>query len=373
MAEVAERREADAEVVDGELAAEATQLLDEGAGALQVGDRRLLRDLEDEAARVDVAFAHFLPDQAEDRLVAEGRSREVDLDRRVHRLIAEVAQQLARLADHPAVDVAHHPEVLADPEEAFGSDQLAVLIRHPQQRFVARHRAVAQVADRLEMELHAVLLQAGPHLVGDLDAGEERPQVVVVGEDLDATPPFALGLVHGDVGAREDLFGGRTVLGEGDQADRCGGAQSARFDGGGLTPHRLEQTAREGGGVLHRRVGQQHAELVAAEARQDLTAAHLDPEGVGDALEEQIAGAVPEAVVDVLEVVEVAPEQDSAPLVRHAGVERLGELFLEVPAVVEIGERVATGELLEPELIALVLGDVDADADGALDPAAIDP
>ena len=55
-------------------------------------------------------------------------------------------------------------------------------------------------------------------------------------------------------------------------------------------------------------VGQQDGELVAAEARDDVLGAQHVPQAAGDGLQQLVADAVAEGVVDDLEVVEVEEE-----------------------------------------------------------------
>ena len=68
--------------------------------------------------------------------------------------------------------------------------------------------------------------------------------------------------------------------------------------------HRLDDAVGEGGGVLRcRERAVQYRELVAAEASDGIAAAADPAEAGGDVAEDSVADAVPEQVVDRLEVV----------------------------------------------------------------------
>ena len=61
--------------------------------------------------------------------------------------------------------------------------------------------------------------------------------------------------------------------------------------------------------LLERAVLQQHAELVAAQARERVAAAHARLQHAGDLLQQLVAGRMAAGVVDHLELVEVEVQQ----------------------------------------------------------------
>ena len=63
--------------------------------------------------------------------------------------------------------------------------------------------------------------------------------------------------------------------------------------------------------------GEDHSELVTAEAQGDVTLPHVLLHEQGHALQHLVAGGVPMQVVDDLEVVEVDQHQGADPLVGH--------------------------------------------------------
>ena len=98
---------------------------------------------------------------------------------------------------------------------------------------------------------------------------------------------------------------------------------------------------------------EEHAELVAADARDEVVAAHARLQARGHDLQQAVADLVAEAVVDLLEVVHVE-EQERRGLVVPARVRhRLARALGEHRAVGKPGERVVVGEELEALRVVL--------------------
>ena len=110
-----------------------------------------------------------------------------------------------------------------------------------------------------------------------------------------------------------------------------------------------------GDGAVELRAGQEHGELLAAHARRRVDPAQVAAQQLGERPQRLVAGGVPAAVVDALEVVEVGEEE------RQRGVEpaRAGDLALErldeAAAVDEAGELVGDGLLADDLVQACVL------------------
>ncbi len=118
----------------------------------------------------------------------------------------------------------------------------------------------------------------------------------------------------------------------------------------------VDQLLRHRGGLA--RLGdvlQQHAELVAADARDEVVAAHAGAQARGDHLEQAVAHVVAEPVVHLLEVVEVDEQHGGglvvAPRVRHG----FARALLEHGAVRQPGERVVVREELQAPRVVLQL------------------
>ena len=91
-----------------------------------------------------------------------------------------------------------------------------------------------------------------------------------------------------------------------------------------------------------------HAELLAADAADDIRASHGLARETGELHEQLVTGAVAVDVVDALEVVEVE-HQHRHRVVRARGARQLrAEAVVEEAVVVEPGQRVGLREMLEP-------------------------
>lgn len=159
------------------------------------------------------------------------------------------------------------------------------------------------------------------------------------GRDHDAVAPCLLGLVHRRVGAFEGAF----------HALACAQRGDARAEG----DHHLllvghEEFAREFAlqahqglvGVVLGGFGQQDDELFAAEARQHVLRAQVLAHDAGQVDERVVAGLVAEAVVELLEVVDVE-QGDREPAAAALGACGFGlEHFFEATAVERAGELV---------------------------------
>ena len=91
-----------------------------------------------------------------------------------------------------------------------------------------------------------------------------------------------------------------------------------------------------------------HRELLATDAADDVRRAHRRAQDVGDLVQQLIADAVAVDVVHLLEVVEVE-HHDRDGVVRGRRLqERLAQAVVERAVVVEAGEGVGLGLVLEP-------------------------
>ena len=96
-------------------------------------------------------------------------------------------------------------------------------------------------------------------------------------------------------------------------------------------------------GLFDPRLRQDHRELVAADPARDVGGANHLAHALSRLGEHRVAGEMPDLVVHVLEVVEVEDDQREPPVVAVRTLAR--ERLVEVPPVVEPGQRVEIGEL----------------------------
>ncbi len=211
--------------------------------------------------------------------------------------------------------------------------------------------------DRLVEDEELVALQRAFEVDLEGEPGQRRGMHARF-EDLDSVLAVALGHVHRHVGVAQQLVRGLVVAGRDGDADAGVDEQllaamlERRLEGGQQAFGDVERAGRVG------RVLDQHRELVAAHPGDRVTGSQRAAQPLRHPDEQLIAVAVPEAVVDVLEVVEV-DEQDGqrvAPPPRPG--ERVVEPVGEQGAIGQTRERVVEGLVPEFVLERLAGGDV---------------
>ena len=130
------------------------------------------------------------------------------------------------------------------------------------------------------------------------------------------------------------------VVGVAGDADRAAHLERQPVDHERLAQGGLEDLGDGLGVVGAEHVGEQDAELVAAEAGDGVGGAQRRLEALGDLLEEHVAVVMAERVVDLLEVVEVHDHHGRAAVAALGGAHGLLDAVAEQHAVREAGERV---------------------------------
>ena len=365
--EVGERAEPRAEVVERELAAHLAQAGDEVDGTAEIGDRGGLGDLEGHRPGRHRVLGQRVLDQGHQPLVLHGPPRQVDGETHVEAAAPDRGEPGDGVAHGPPVHVVDEAETLRGRHEAAGQQQLARLHLHPQQGLVVAHRIVAHRHDGLEHQGEAIMVTGVAHARGPAHVlGHAGLLVVLARVQVDAVAALRLGHVAGQIGLGQDVVRRLGMVVDQGHADGAGDVERlAAVE----ELEVLEQAAQ----VLRRRhrlravhVVEQHRELVAAEAGQQVALADVALEQPGAFLEELVPGGVAEGVVDVLELVQVDVEQGAVgAAARHARDDPV-EFLVEVLAVVQPGEGVVLGLVGELLLDGLLLRDV---AGGAADAA----
>jgi hypothetical protein len=155
---------------------------------------------------------------------------------------------------------------------------------------------------------HELVLADGAPEIALQAQAFEYPVVHGRVEDLVATLPLLLGLVHGEVGVSQhllcpDFFGGA-------QGDADAGREEYLVSHNGeRRPQFLDDPLRDPGGILYApHLLEQDGELVPAKASRGVPGTQILFQAGADRLEQLVTHLVPEAVVDVLEVVQVHEE-----------------------------------------------------------------
>ena len=113
-------------------------------------------------------------------------------------------------------------------------------------------------------------------------------------------------------------------------------------------------------------------EFVAAPARDQIAGADDGAEPGCDLDQKLVAGAVAEAVVDLLEIVEVEEHHGEPVARRVVATQGQSELFLETAAIGQLGDGVEARHPVDFRLRVAALGDVLDDQNGAIVPHLVD-
>ena len=192
---------------------------------------------------------------------------------------------------------------------------------------------------RLVGERELANLQGMPQVAFQFHAFA-RHHVHVGVEPLHGVAAQVLGAVHRHVGVDHQVLAVAGVVRV--QADAQGQRheQLAALDRE-RRAHRLDGGTRHPQGVGRLvQVGQQQGELVAAQPRQRVAAAHALAQAGGDLLQQGVAGGVAEGVVDVLEAVHVGVHHRHLAVVPLRLRQCLPQAVLEQLAIRQAGQRV---------------------------------
>ena len=286
--------------------------------------------------------------------------RQVDVDaelpgRRV--ALLPLAGLLGGHAQHAEVDGQDQAGLLRQRQEVVRRDQALLRMLPPDQGFEADQAVVEQRDDGLVVDLELLPLDRLPQVRLELEAGD-RARVHRGVEDLVAVLAPLLRAVHRRVRVAQQVVRLLVVLARGD-ADRHGREHLVALEREGLG-----QLLEDAVGDLDRirrvaHVVEEDGELVAAEAGDGVAGPHAGLEPPGDRGEEQVALQVAEAVVDVLEAVDVEEEdREHGALAAPGAGDGEREAVHEQRSIRQPGQRVVEGLLGELLLEALAVGDV---------------
>ena len=222
----------------------------------------------------------------------------------------------ARLLDHPHADGHDEAGLFGDVDELRRHERAALGMLPAQQRLDADDEAALEVDGRLVDDAQLVAVERAAQRGLDVEAFDERRAHAFV-VDLVARPASLLREVHGGVGVADHRFGFGVGVGERD-ADAHRREHLRRLDGERLV-HRAIGALGDGDGVVlgHELVAQDH-ELVAAEAGDGVARAKRIAQPLRQRHQQAVAGAVAEAVVHDLEVVDVAEQHRHRPVAAAA-------------------------------------------------------
>ena len=261
-----------------------------------------------------------------------------------------LGQQLQRPADHPAVELLHHPRALRRLDEGGGRQQLAALAGHPQQQLVALDAAGGEAADRLRGEAEPVLGErvADPRAWSSAPRwARARPRPGAV-EEGDPVAPLLLGPVHRLVGGDQDRLGAGVALAA-EHRDADADRRRARCSESAGSPRRpaARRSSPSCSAPAVSVCGISTANS-SPERRATMSVARTRSRRiVGDAADQVVAGLVAEPVVDLLEAVDVDDHHRALAAVAGGEGDVLVELGAEAAAVQQPGQRVVVGQVAQ--------------------------
>jgi hypothetical protein len=258
----------------------------------------------------------------------------------------QVAQ---RPLEDPQRQAAHESGLLSQGQEDVRVEQPPLGVVPPHERLHPDDGTGPELQLGLVVHVELVGVQGGPQLL-------QRLQPVTAGgcavgsPDLHAVPP-ALGAVHGGVGAGQQQRAVAAVVGTERDTDARVDVEGHAVEHEGVAQGRT-QAARDLLRASCVGFGQEDGELVTAHPGEEVAGLQSPLQAWPHQAQQVVAHAVPEAVVDLLEPVQI-DHQDRA--VRRSGaVDGRLQLLDEPAAVGQPGQRIVVGfrgQLPEAQLL----------------------
>ena len=247
-------------------------------------------------------------------------------------------------ADHPAVDGGHQVVAFGGGNKGAGQDQVALGGLDADQHLEVFAAGLAQADDGLRVQAEVLLLERFVQARYPLHLAEPARQPLVgVAVHVHAVAAALLGQVAGLVGCHQELGHRLAVARDLDHADGDAELEGALLPDEAEIADRLPQALGDQARLVGGAARQQHAELVAAQARQHVGIAHLGLQHARQQLQQQVAGGVAAGVVDDLELVEIHVQHGVHMAFVLGAVQRLGDAHFEFAPVDQAGEGVVGG------------------------------
>ena len=270
-----------------------------------------------------------------------------DIDRHRHHQPGGAPQRgLAhRLHQHPVADGDDEAGVLGHRDEGTGRDLAQRRVAPADQGLGADHRAAAQADLRLVVQAE---LLAGQGLAHCMVQPHALAQVgVLLGlVEAEGGAPALLGAAHRRFGMADQLLAVAAVLRVHGQADAAGQREAQAVDGAGVRDGR-QQPARSGLGAGAVGVVQQQRKLVAADARHPIALTRHRAQAVGTVQQHPVGAGLAQAVVDLLEAVQVQHQQGQRGLTPAGQCNGVGQVQCQLVAVGQAGQHVAARQGLD--------------------------
>ena len=198
-----------------------------------------------------------------------------------------------------------------------------------------------------------------------------RQRFVARGVHGHAARAFLLRDVAGRIRGGEQLLDRACFAADLDEADRHADVEHAVVPDEAIRGDRAAHVVGDLPRLVERAADQQHAELVAAEARDRVRVAHRFAQQLRDFAQHAVAGEMAAGVVDDLEAIEIEVTQHVRGVATPRGFDRFVEAALELAPVHEAGERIVRRLVRHLPMQAAQLGDVVQQDDRASELAAL--
>ena len=270
------------------------------------------------------------------------------------------AHRRERGLHHPAVHQPHQPIALGGAHELDRRQVLAGIVAQPYQHLHRRTLIVGREGgdDRLAVELEAAVAQRRLQRLQPLDlAGLARVDLIArrIHRHVAA---LALGHVAGGIGRGERFLHAAAVARDLDQADADADVEDLVLPHEAEIVHRAAHVVGDLARLFQRAAHQQHAELIAADARHGIRVAHRVAQDLGDIAQHGVAGHMAAGVVDGLEAIQVQVAQHVRAIAAVRGVDRFLQPALELAPVDQPGQRIVRGLVGHLARHAAHLGDI---------------
>ena len=179
-----------------------------------------------------------------------------------------------RLPDHPAVDGPYEPEALRGVEKGRRRNELILIVEHPDEELVLNDFVALEVENRLGVEHET---SPGQRLADELFTGQARIEArlpILVGlEHRELIAPLAFRPIERLVGAGQDLFRTRTLLGEERDTRARGDPDRLLAHVNEVVADRFQQALDHEVHATRLGLGHQYREFVPIEPRQEVVRA----------------------------------------------------------------------------------------------------
>ena len=275
---------------------------------------------------------------------------------------------------HPAPQRQDESGFLGHRDELGGRHQAALWVV-PAHQCLHPHKAAVLVHLGLEMQQELLERQRMAQVVFQGGTGAHRRLHFRV-EEAQRVAPGRFGLVHGQIGLLEQFQHAGLRPQEGHDADAGRAAVVVACQGVGLAELGQDLLAHATG-LHHQRLRvraqafEHDHELVAAQARHGIHAAHAGVQALRHLLQQQVALVVPQGVVEGLEVVQVNEQQRPALVLAYGVAKGMLHAVQQQHAVGQAGEGVVERQALDLAVLGLALADVGVDLQDGFGPSLV--